>query len=341
MDFAVALQLIMRDPLLVLLMLLNIGVIIVNGATDASNAISTCIGTGAISEKSALLLAACGNYIGLMLMTLLTPAVANTISSLVRLGEERQAALLALAAAALSIIIWGVAAWSCGIPTSQSHSLIAGLSGAVLALPQGLAAINGAAWLKVIAGLLLSSVAGFALGLLITRLLGRQSAAGHRFRLAQIGAAAAMAVLHGAQDGQKFMGVMLISLLVAAGLPQEQLQFPLWLSLLCALTMAIGTAIGGRRIIRTVGQEMVSLMPYQGFAADMAACLCLLFSTLLGLPVSTTHTKTTAVMGVGAAVSRGAVDWQIARKMLLTWVFTFPGCGLLGYGISKLLLALI
>ncbi|MBQ6842475.1 MAG: inorganic phosphate transporter, partial [Firmicutes bacterium] len=173
MDFAVALQLIMRDPLLVLLMLLNIGVIIVNGATDASNAISTCIGTGAISEKSALLLAACGNYIGLMLMTLLTPAVANTISSLVRLGEDRQAALLALAAAALSIIIWGVAAWSCGIPTSQSHSLIAGLTGAAIAVQGGLAGVNFGEWAKVLYGLAISTVLGFFLGWFFTKAIER------------------------------------------------------------------------------------------------------------------------------------------------------------------------
>ena len=190
-------------------------------------------------------------------------------------------------------------------------------------------------------GLLLSTAAGFVLGLMFAVLLRNLGAAGKRFGKAQIAAAAAMAILHGAQDGQKFMGVMMISLLVSADLPQEQLFFPFWLLLLCAVTMGIGTAIGGRRIIRAVGQEMVQLQHYQGFAADVAAGICLLVSTMFGLPVSTTHTKTTAVMGVGAASNKAEVNWHLAKRMLWTWVLTFPGCGLLGYIFSKVLAALI
>lgn len=148
-----------------------------------------------------------------------------------------------------------------------------------------------------------------------------------------------MAFMHGAQDGQKFMGVFMLGIFLAGGQDNvTSFQIPLWLMILCSLVMALGTSIGGYRIIKAVGMDMVKLEKYQGFAADMAGAACLLFSSLTGLPVSTTHTKTTAIMGVGAARRLSAVNWGVVKEMVLTWVLTFPGCGIIGFMCAELFL---
>ena len=153
-------------------------------------------------------------------------------------------------------------------------------------------------------------------------------------RRGQVGGAAAMAFLHGAQDGQKCLGILLLGLSLSPVLPQQRIfSIPLELTLLCAGVMAAGTALGGRRIIDTVGREMVCLSPRQGLAADLGGGSCLLACTLLGLPVSTTHAKTAAVLGAGSRADR-----RVAGRIALTWLFTFPGCGLLGFFLAKLFL---
>ena len=159
------------------------------------------------------------------------------------------------------------------------------------------------------------------------------------FRWGQIGGGAAMAFMPGAQDGQKFRGVFLLGFFLAGGQGTAvSFVIPLWLMLLCSVVMALGTSIGGYRIIKSVGMGMVKLETYQGFAADMAGAFCLLLSSLFGIPVSTTHTKTTAIMGVGASRRLSSVNWGIVREMVLAWVLTFPGCGLIGFLMAKLFL---
>ena len=146
-----------------------------------------------------------------------------------------------------------------------------------------------------------------------------------------------MAFMHGAQDGQKFMGVFMLGVFLVNGQGETTtFQIPIWLMLLCSLVMGLGTSIGGYRIIKSVGMDMVKLEKYQGFSADIAATGCLLLSSLTGLPVSTTHTKTTAIMGVGAARRLSSVNWGIVKDMGLTWLLTFPGCGLIGFLMAKL-----
>ena len=145
-------------------------------------------------------------------------------------------------------------------------------------------------------------------------------------------------LVHGAQDGQKFMSTAMMAMLLSQGMSVDGAQFPLWIEVICAAAMAIGTAIGGKRIIKKVGMEMVSLEQYQGFAASVSATASLLIATLTGLPVSTTHTSTAAMMGAGAAKNVRSVNWGVAKEMVLAWVFTFPGCGLIGYLLTKLFL---
>ena len=145
--------------------------------------------------------------------------------------------------------------------------------------------------------------------------------------------------MHGAQDGQKFMSTAMLAVALSQGLGAADMGgFPLWIEVLCAGCMALGTAVGGKKIIKKVGMEMVQLDKYQGFAASVSATVSLLIATLTGLPVSTTHTKTAAIMGAGAAENVRSVNWAIAKDMVLTWVFTFPGCGLIGYVLARLFL---
>ena len=198
--------------------------------------------------------------------------------------------------------------------------------------------MNWYEWLKVIYGILLSTFLGFGSGWLTSKIVikafdrANRARANKFFRGAQIVSGASVAFMHGAQDGQKFMGIFILAITLAThtGSPDE-LALPVWLMVVCALFMGIGTASGGKRIIKSVGMGMVKMEKHQGFAASTASTVCLLIATFTGLPVSTTHTNTTAIMGVGAARNPKSVKWSIVGDMVKTWILTFPGCGLLGY----------
>ncbi len=345
-DFANFLSQIAQNPTLLITVLLTMAVILVNGWTDAPNAIATAISTRAMEPRPAILMAAVFNFLGILVMTAVNKTVAETIFNMVDFGDNSHEALVALCAAMVAIVLWAVAAWIFGIPTSESHALIAGLTGAAIAIHGGLAGVNGSEWVKVLYGLVLSTVLGFAMGFAAVKLvellfhkMDRKKSSVF-FKRAQSVGAAAMAFMHGAQDGQKFMGVFLLGMALSNGQNVGTFVIPFWLILLCSATMGLGTSIGGYRIIKAVGMDMVKLETYQGFAADIAGAGCLLLSSLSGIPVSTTHTKTTAIMGVGAARRLRSVDWSVVREMVLTWVLTFPGCGLIGFIMAKLFLAI-
>ena len=335
------------DPALAVTVILTLGVIFVNGWTDAPNAIATVVGTRSMSVGPAIFMAAVFNFLGVIVMTLINSTVAMTITNMVNFGGDGRTAIVALCAALFAIVIWAVAAWWFGIPTSESHALIAGISGAAIALQGGMSGINGSEWIKVIYGLISSTVLGFGLGYGVCWLTGKICRGMDRrrtrgfFSKAQILGGAAMAFMHGAQDGQKFMGVMILGiLLVGDGDLSASYSLPLWLMVLCSVVMGVGTSVGGKKIIKSVGMDMVKMETYQGFSADLAGALCLLVSTVFGLPVSTTHTKTIAVMGVGAVKRISAIDMGVVKDMVLTWVLTFPGCGLIGYIMAKLFIHL-
>lgn len=336
---------VLSNPLLAIVVLLVLGVIFVNGWTDAPNAIATCVSTKAMSPRHAIIMAAVFNFLGVLVMTLVNSTVALTIYNMVDFGTDTHAAVIALSAAMFAIVTWATAAWYFGIPTSESHGLIAGLSGSAIAIHNSLSGINGAEWVKVIYGLGLSTVLGLLSGFVFVKIteylckgLERRKAEGF-FKKAQIAGGAAMAFMHGAQDGQKFMGVFLLATFLASNNASAgEFQIPLWLMAICSIVMGLGTSIGGYRIIKSVGMDMVKLTSYQGFSADMAAASCLLLSSLTGIPVSTTHTKTTAIMGVGAAKSIRNVNWAVAKDMVYAWVLTFPGCGMIGWIMTKIFL---
>ena len=333
---------VIENPALLITVILTLGVILVNGWTDAPNAIATCVSTRAIGPRAAILMAAIFNFLGVFVMTMVNANVAMTIYNMVDFGGNSGDALVALCASLFAIVVWATTAWYFGIPTSESHALIAGISGAAIALQGGFSGINGGEWIKVIYGLVLSTGLGFGMGWVTVKIIefifkgfDRRKTSGF-FKYSQIGGGAAMAFMHGAQDGQKFMGVFMLGIFLANGQGGvESFVIPVWLMVLCSLVMALGTSIGGYKIIKAVGMDMVKLEQYQGFSADVAAAGCLLISSVTGIPVSTTHTKTTSIMGVGAAKRLSSVNWGVVKEMVWTWVLTFPGCGIIGFLMAK------
>ena len=350
MDVSLAhfLQQMTANPVLLITVLLTLGVIFVNGWTDAPNAIATCISTRCMRVRPAILMSAAFNFLGVLVMTHINSSVASTISNMVDFGGNTHEALIALCAALFSIVVYSVGASYFGIPTSESHSLIAGLTGAAIAIQNGLGGVNANEWVKVLYGLVMSLALGFASGWVICKLLtilcaglDRRKANGF-FRVAQIFGAAAMSFMHGAQDGQKFIGVLFLGVAFCNGMSSVSgVVIPIWLMVLCSTVMGLGTSVGGEKIIKSVGMDMVRLEKYQGFSADLSAAFCLLLSSLFGFPVSTTHTKTSAIMGVGAVKRITAINFNVVKEMMLTWVFTFPGCGIISFVMAKLFMYLM
>ncbi len=350
MDFQTFWAEALAEPLLFTAILLTLGVILVNGWTDAPNAIATCVVTRCMPVRAAIVMAAVCNFLGVFVMSMVNASVAETITKMVDFGNDPKSSVVALSAALFAIVVWATAAWVFGIPTSESHALIAGLTGSAIALQGSLAGVNGSEWVKVIYGIVISVVVGFGLGWLVCR--GVEALFRHAdrrrtepfFKGAQIVGAASMAFMHGAQDGQKFMGVIILSTYLikgqdipAGGVDTGNL---VWLMLLCSVVMGVGTMCGGKKIIKSVGMDMVKLEKYQGFSADIAGSLCLLLSSGFGIPMSTTHAKTTAIMGVGAVRRLSAINLGVVKEMALTWVLTFPGCGLIGFLMTKLFMAI-
>ncbi|MEG2000731.1 MAG: inorganic phosphate transporter [Evtepia sp.] len=299
----------------VLLLALLGGVIFVNGWTDAPGAIISPVASGILSFRHAVLLAAICNFFGVLLAVGTGSAVTKTMIDCANLGNQPSPII---AAALLTVILWAVCAWYFGIPTSESHALAAALAGAS---PLWGSAAQNTAWLKLLIGLFLSTVPAYLIAVFLAQknVLPDQVS----YSTPQILAAAAMAFLHGAQDGQKFIGIFLLMINSA---PFVKIPLPILLS--CAFLMAVGTLCGGRRIITQVAQKMVVLHPREGFAADLGCTLSLIVSTLLGLPVSTTQSKTAAVLGAGSLT--GHVDLSIASSIALAWITTFPICAILG-----------
>jgi PiT family inorganic phosphate transporter len=288
-----------------------------------------------LRPKVAVVLGALFNLLGVFFMG---TAVASTTASIVNIGTGQEA-LITLGAAQLAIVIWAVSAWRYGIPTSESHALIAGLMGAGISL-NGLGAFNWQSFQKVLIGLAISSIVGFALGYLATKLteficrnMNRRKTENF-FSVGQVLSASLMAFSHGAQDGQKFMGVFFLALTIGGVYTTNadgSMTIPFWIMLMCSIIMAVGTSVGGYKIIKSLGIDMVKLEKYQGFSAEIVASGSMIAATLFGIPLSTTNTKATAMMGAGASRSLGNVNWTVAKDMIIAWVLTFPACLILGY----------
>jgi PiT family inorganic phosphate transporter len=300
----------------------------VNGWTDAPNAIATVVSTRVLKPQHALLMAAALNTAGAFAGT----AVAHTIGT--GIVKPEVISLATVSAAMLGIVIWSLIAWYYGLPTSESHALVAGLSGAGLATA-GPGVLLWEGWSKVLWGIGFSTLLGFSSGLLLMIVIywffGRRSPGLVRglFGRLQIVSAAIMAFSHGSNDGQKFIGVFTLALVLGGVLPEFVV--PFWVILLCAATMGVGTAVGGWRIIRTMGLRLTKLEPVHGFAAETGAGMTILLASHYGIPLSTTHTINTAIIGVGASRRLSAVRWGVVGSIVTAWVLTFPICGAIAY----------
>lgn len=314
---------------LAIVLLLILAAEFVNGWNDAPNAIATVISTRVLSPFQALAMAAILNIVGALVSG---SAVAFTVGT--EIVKLEAIGLPVVAAAALSIAAWGTIATLYGLPISISHGLLAGLTGAA-AVTAGTCALLWEGWQKVIIGLGFSTLLGFVLALVVMTAIYWALRAmprirvGHVFGRLQILSAAFMAFSHGGNDGQKFMGVFTLALVLGGVLPTFHI--PLWVIFLCGTTMGVGTFVGGWRVIRTMGFGLTKLEPVHGFVAETSAASAIQIASHFGIPLSTTHTISTAIMGVGATRRLSAVRWGVTGQIVLTWLLTFPVCGVLGF----------
>ncbi len=323
----------------------------INGFHDTANAIATVVSTNVLAPRTAILMAGVANFVGAFVAV---GGVASTIGS--DIADPTSVTQTVVASALLGAILWNLITWWAGIPSSSSHALVGGLIGAVLChrvFDEGRAVRETAAELlssrgftKVIQGLVLSPLAGFTAGLLLMIVLlwlVRRSSpvrVNHRFRKLQLISSGMMAFSHGSNDAQKAMGIVTMALLgysaahhdaarnlgldLEAWNTRHQLVVPVWVIVLCASAMGLGTAGGGWRIMKTMGHKIIKLRPIDGFAAETAGALVILTATHLHAPVSTTHVIASSVMGVGASKRVSAVRWGIAGNILMAWVLTIP-----------------
>jgi PiT family inorganic phosphate transporter len=304
----------------------------INGMHDAANAIATVVSTRVLSPRQAIIMAAALNFGGAFLST----AVANTIGkgivdpSIVTNGI--------VAAALLGAIAWNMLTWFFGIPSSSSHALIGGVIGGVASY-HGFGVLKAEGLIKILKALIFSPLFGLLGGFVIMILImwafrsARAGFVNRLFKYLQIGSAGFMAISHGSNDAQKIMGVIAMALF-GAGYIQD-FHVPFWVVFACASAMAIGTATGGWRIIKTMGNKMIKLQPVNGFAAETAASAVILGATHFGVPVSTTHVISSSIMGVGSAKRFSAVRWGVAGNMAVAWVLTIPASALVSFLIGK------
>jgi inorganic phosphate transporter, PiT family len=343
----------------------------INGFHDTANSIATVVSTKVLKPSQAIMLAACTNLVGAMWGT----AVAKTISSGLLDSKVFSMTNDVLICALLGGIIWNLITWYFGMPSSSSHAMIGGLCGAAVAAAQNDWAViiwsvpdqeawykgKGLLW-KVIVPMVTSPLCGFILGFLIMAFLYlvlqrmRPQLVNAIFGKLQILSAGSMGFMHGTNDAQKTMGIIALALVAGTQsgafnqLPDwlsflhtpppakgKDLEIATWIKIVCAITMAAGTAAGGWRIIRTLGHKMVKLQPINGFAAETSSSAVIFTATTLGIPVSTTHNISSAIMGVGAAKKLSAVKWTIVEKMVWAWILTIPVSGTIAYVLVRLI----
>lgn len=340
----------------------------INGFHDTANSIATVVSTKVLTPRQAVVMAATTNLVGALWGT----AVAKTIAS--GLVDNRIVSQEVLICALLGAIVWNLATWYWGLPSSSSHALIGGLVGAAVAADGGWGVViwsqpdkthwyagKGLLW-KVVVPMFASPVTGFFLGVAIMGLLyallrnWKPRWVNAVFGKTQMASAAGMGFMHGTNDAQKTMGIVALALAagtadgrldglpawlsflrVATPTPGKDLEIAVWIKVVCAIVMAAGTAAGGWRIIKTLGHKMVRLQPVHGFAAETASATMIGVASHFGIPVSTTHNVSAAIMGVGAAKRPNALKWIVVEKMVWAWLLTIPVAGLIAYALVRLL----
>jgi len=321
----------MLEPAFLMLCLVILAALLfdyINGFHDTANAIATCISTRALSVRSAIIMAAVLNFVGAMIST----KVATTIGKGIVDGSNvTQMVVLAGIAGA---IIWNLITWYYGLPSSSSHAIIGGIMGAVFA-HAGMSALKWEGLKKIVLALVLSPILGTVVGFIFMLILYRifrnsaPSGLNKHFRRLQIASAALMAFSHGTADAQKSMGVITLALVSYGTLTTFAVPWEVMVA--CATAMALGTAAGGWRIIKTVGHDFVKLQPVHGFCVETASAGVILGASAFGMPTSTTHVITSTILGVGLSKRLTAVNWNVAKRILIAWILTIPASALMAY----------
>ena len=305
-----------------LVVLLALAFDYINGFHDTANAIATSVSTRAIDPKKAVIMTAILNFAGALVSTGVAKTIGGDLVMSPGLINEE-----VIVAALIGAIVWNLLTWWYGIPSSSSHALIGGVVGAVM-VSVGHQALNFEGIGKIFLSLILSPISAMITGYIIMRVLlyffGRFSpiVLNDRFRNMQVFSAVLMAFSHGSNDAQKAMGIITLALLSAGNI--STIDVPTWVKFSCALSMSLGTAVGGWKIIKTVGTGIARLEPFSGCAVELTSSLVIFSATLLHLPVSTTHVVSGSIMGIGASNRIRSVHWGVARQMLFTWVLTIP-----------------
>lgn len=309
--------------IVVITVLLALAFDFINGFHDTANAIATAVSTRALRLRTAIILAACMNFLGAIAFT----GVAKTIAKDIVDPFHIQNGSVVIMAALVSAIVWNLITWYYGIPSSSSHTLIGSIAGAAV-MGNGLSILNYKGFLKIIQALVTSPLMAFVLGYVFLQILkvvfkrANLHQTNINLRKFQILTVAIQSFTHGTNDAQKSMGIITMALMTA-GL-HSGASIPLWVQISCATAMAFGTSAGGWRIIKTVGTQIVKIRPLSGVAADLASAIIIFGATHFGMPVSTTHVIASSIMGVGTAYRPRAVKWNTGRKMLIAWVITLP-----------------
>lgn len=310
----------------------------INGFHDASNAIATTVSTGVLSLRNAVILAAIFNFIGAMTST----AVAKTIAT--GFADPSVVTQYVVLSALVGASAWNLITWYLGLPSSSSHAIIGGLTGAVVAN----AGLHSFKWhalgQKFLIPLVISPLVGFSLAFAMMIILTwcfksfRPQLVTGISRKMQLFSSCAMAVSHGSNDSQKSMGIITLALLAFGAsapaylLPQKAGQVPTWVIVACALTMALGTLAGGKKIIKTMGCKIIKITPLQGFAAEMSGAATILLASKFAIPISTTHAINSSIMGAGVSKRVSSVRWVVAKNILIAWVLTLPAAAAISYG---------
>ncbi|WP_369900418.1 anion permease [Bacillus manliponensis] len=309
--------------LTVLIVICALGFDFINGFHDTANSIATSVSTKALKPRHAIILAAVMNFVGAMTFT----GVAKTITKDIVDPFTLDNGSIVILAALLAGISWNLITWYYGIPSSSSHAIIGSIAGAAVAAA-GFGALNYAGFLKIFQALIISPILAFSLGFIVYSIFKiffknfNLTKTNKRFRYLQIGTAALQSYTHGTNDAQKAMGIITMALI--ANNYQTSTDIPFWVQFSCALAMGLGTSVGGWKIIKTVGGQIMKIRPVNGVAADLTSASIIFGATLIHLPVSTTHVISSSILGVGAAHRVKGVKWGTAQRMLITWVITLP-----------------
>lgn len=329
--------------LLIVIVVLALAFDFINGFHDTANAIATSISTRALTPRTAVLYAAILNFIG----ALASSEVAKTVGGKIADPSTINHGVEIVIAALLSAIFWNLLTWYYGIPSSSSHTLMGSLAGAVIA-GAGMNGVNWGGFSQIILILILSPIVAFIAGYIIMTIIKylviwkgntSRSKLNRVFRSLQILSAGLLSFSHGGNDAQKAMGIIVFGL-VAAGF-QTDLDVPLWVKLSAATAMGLGTSIGGWKIIKTVSKKIIKIEPINGFASDLTSSVVIQTSTHMGMPLSTTHVITSAIIGTGSVLRFHEVKWATVTKMLMTWLITIPISIVLAFSIYWILFKVI